>query len=193
MTLFASVPIIRYRKGLWLVMLTFVAGVSRIEAADRHTDPPDFFAGMTAEEYRDAGLDRLTVEQRQALNDWLARHLRLLEQPASTQVEPVSDIEAEIEKRVAERLAQENVDRLGKENRQERKPVSARIAGPFKGWRGATEFVLDNGQVWRQVDGGTYFIRTIHDPEVELVPMALGSWGLRLKSTGRTVKVRRVR
>jgi hypothetical protein len=173
----------------------------------------DVFAGMSAAERQRTGLDQLTPAQRQALNAWLlengvpameaaqkpkqadANNNDSVAQPAESTISAADEarIQAEVKTRVAEKLAKEKTERLGRENKAARQPVSARIAGDFKGWRGATEFTLDNGQVWKQVDAETYYLRTLHNPEVELVPMALGSWGLRLKATGRTVKVRRIR
>ncbi len=181
----------------WLLVLVPVPGMV---LADQSAEgpPPDYLASMSVEERQRTGVDKLDERQRAALNAWLARQLSGLRPAAVSQSREASlpaekIVEAEVEKRVQARLQEEKVRHMGRADAFPREIVSARIDGAFRGWRGATEFRLDNGQVWQQTDGETYYVRTLHNPEVELVPMALGSWGLRLKSTGRTVKVRRVR
>ncbi len=217
---FPAARIFRFRRVFLFSLGLGLAGVfAPVQAgpSGAESEPVDIFSRMSAVERERTGIDSLTARQRAALLEWLQQHLRAGEgataasQPnrataeftteagsrASSSTESVAAseaaMEAEVQRRVAQKLAQEKAARAGRENKSLRTPVQARIQGTFKGWRGATEFTFDNGQVWKQVDGETYYIRRMQDPEVELVPMALGSWGLRIKATGRTVKVRRIR
>ncbi len=215
--LLASVSPFRYVFLFSLGLAGFLAS-AHAGSGGAESKPVDIFSRMSAAERERTGIDSLTPRQRAALLEWLQQHLGAGDAhtttsqasrattefpteagtPTSSSTAPSlpaseADMEAEVQRRVAQKLAQEKAARAGRENKSQRMPVQARIKGTFKGWRGATEFILDNGQVWKQVDGETYYIRHMQDPEVELVPMALGSWGLRIKATGRTVKVRRIR
>jgi hypothetical protein len=69
--------------------------------------------------------------------------------------------------------------------------IRARIVGEFTGWDGRTDFVLDNGQVWRQSTSGTYKHRATA-PEVTIT-RALVGYKLRLVETKRSINVRRVK
>ncbi|GEM_PF-2248852 len=188
--------------GILALMLAASAHAAKPDKNRKQT--PDCFSGMSVEDQHETGIAQLSAGQRDALSAWMVKRLgvacvqargaggenRSTPQPGTSKE---SQIEAEVRRRVAAELAAQQAADTGREQKRPRQALKARIAGSFKGWRGNTEFVLDNGQVWRQVGGETYFVRRMDNPEVELVPMALGSWGLRLKATGRTVKVRRIR
>lgn len=68
---------------------------------------------------------------------------------------------------------------------------TARIVGEFTGWDGKTQFVLDNGQVWRQSTPGRYRWKAT-DPEVTIERSMIG-YKLRLTETKRSINVRRIK
>lgn len=185
-----------------LLMGISVPGFSARASQPETKEGADIFATMSPQQRQQTGVDTLSPAQKQALGAWLRDYLAKQaagraptgHSPSGTRHQAnEAEVEKEVQRRVAEKLAKARADSTGREKSRQRQPVTARIAGKFKGWRGGTEFYLDNGQIWKQVGGETYYIRAMQDPEVELVPMALGSWGLRIKATGRTVKVRRIR
>lgn len=136
---------------------------------------------MTAQEFRDAGLDKLSDEELSALNRWIGR--RSLAEgevvaPAggSSRTTPVGE------------------DRRGFNDAGNAETIRSRIEGPFEGWNGDTVFVLENGMVWQQSEGGTFRPRRMEDPEVEISEGFLGSvWYLKVDGYNTQVKVRRLR
>ena len=159
---------------------------------------------MSAEERLKSGVDTLTAEQRQFLNEWLKEHYgrrsesdvtritadgrsELSEQPANLEATPEA-IEAEVDRRVAAKLA----DKRESENtKQSESAFEARLTGDFTGWSGKTIFKLDNGQVWRQRSSANYRHRG-SDRRVKFKKNWMGGWEMTVVSSGKTVLVRKV-
>ncbi len=121
---------------------------------------------MTEEEYRQSGLDKLSDEERAALNAWLIRY---------------TAFEAEVIKESVEEVKEETF-----------KPVTTRIVGEFNGWSGKTVFRLENGQVWRQRLSGNYRYQATN-PEVEVYRNWMGYYWLKIVETGKAVPVNRAK
>jgi hypothetical protein len=68
---------------------------------------------------------------------------------------------------------------------------TAKVAGPFIGWRGGTYFPLQNGQVWRQISTDSYELAPAQDVEVEIFKSKNGYWRLKLPD-GAWVTVKRL-
>jgi hypothetical protein len=69
--------------------------------------------------------------------------------------------------------------------------IRSRLIGEFAGWRGNTEFRLENGQVWRQAEEG----RLVYEADAPLVTIrrgAFNSYRLSVEGVNRTVRVRRI-
>lgn len=136
---------------------------------------------MTAKEFRDAGLDQLSPEQLATLNAWIERNVRLADPAVAAAVASGQTAPA----------APAPVDMTGFENR-DRNEVVSRIVGPFKGWFGKTEFQLENGQVWQQVEDDRFPFNA-ESPGVTISPGAFGSWRLKVDGSNRTTLVKRIR
>ena len=122
---------------------------------------------MSAQEYEDAGIDKLSEEEREALDQWLIRYTAWQAPQIRKSVEEVKEVEKDFE-------------------------LNASIKQPFKGWSDSTYFYLDNGQVWQQRLGGKYRSRKLVDPEV-IVERGRFGYYLRLAEGGRSIGVRRLR
>lgn len=131
--------------------------------------PPDVRALMTVDEFKAAGLERLSPSELDALNRWL---LRYTARQAS-------------ELRQDSRLVTEEIRKVEQEG------LRTRIAGEFRGWDGDTVFRLENGQVWKQRLPGQWSYRA-SSPEVELSKNMMGFWMLRVLSADRAVGVTRI-
>jgi hypothetical protein len=159
---------------------------------------------MSAEERLKSGVDRLTVEQRQFLNDWLKENYdrriesvvtrttedeqsASTEQPVKLEATPEA-IEAEVDRRVAAKLADK---RESEKTKQSDSAFEARLTGDFTGWTGKTIFKLDNGQVWRQRSSANYRHRG-SDRRVTFKKNWMGGWEMTVVSSGKTVLVRKV-
>jgi hypothetical protein len=178
-------------------MMTFPLGAQASE-------PGSIEDMMSAEERLKSGVDTLTAEQRQFLSDWLRENYarnpaKVVSSPATVpdtspqraaSSEATADtIEAEIDRRVAARLADNRAS--------EKKPASdssfeARLTGNFTGWSGKTVFRLDDGQVWRQRSAANYRHRGT-DMRVKFKKNWMGGWEMTVVSSGKTVLVSKVK
>lgn len=135
---------------------------------------------MTGQEFRETGLHKLSDEELAALNRWIQQR-SLAEGEAWTGSEQRGSATPE-------------GDRRGfREARSERTAISSRLVGSFNGWRGRDEFELENGQVWRQSEPGTFAVSPMENPEVEITPGMLGGWFLRVDGYNTRVRVERIR
>ena len=165
---------------------------------------------MSAEERRATGIDSLSADELDALNQWLIERFDQVQETVSAEVRDevreevreevleevreadAAEREAEIERRVAievKAAMQEIVDAPPEPAVSE--PFEAVIQGRFSGWSGKTVFPLDNGQVWRQRHGGRYR-HTDDDQRVHIYKNLLGMWQMKVLSTGRSVPGRRI-
>ncbi|MCE4553756.1 hypothetical protein [Pelomonas cellulosilytica] len=74
----------------------------------------------------------------------------------------------------------------------ELKQIDSRIVGKFQGWGPNTRIELENGQVWRVVDGSSAYY-DLQDPKVIVHRGMLGAFYLEIEGVGFQVKVARVR
>lgn len=121
----------------------------------------------SAEERRAAGLHKLSADELAALNALLQMQQQALLSVAAS--DPSAD-----RREVA------------------REAITARIDGPFSGWRTGSDIRLANGQVWRVVDGSLYTAAR-DSPAVRIEPAAFGSWTLTVDGQTNRAKVRRVK
>ena len=124
---------------------------------------------MTPAEYHAAGLEKLTPQERKALDQWLIRY--------TAEDAPVLL----------------NSDEEVKQAVQEQEIVST-IVSPFAGWSGNTVFTLANGQVWQQRRQSKYaYTGSTVAPEVRITRNFLGFYSMELLETGAKVLVKRVK
>ncbi len=137
---------------------------------------------MTGREFRETGLHKLSDEELAALNRWI-RQRSLAEGEVASHEGPGTDAAA----------AATSDDRGLRSSGGDRETIHSRIVGNFTGWRGGTEFELENGMVWRQIGGGTFRIPAEDNPRVEIRPGVFGSWRLRVEGYNTQVRVERIR
>jgi hypothetical protein len=170
---------------------------------------------LTADEFRKAGLSKLTEEELAFLSSRLLGQLAAPEQKgtqsqASAAGIAPGSIEA-VEKNVVRDAsvmeAAVAVSKLPKGNAafgHEEKLQAAvvkiqkvptemrsRIVGPFEGWSGRTLFKLENGQVWQQAEAAS-FAMYADSPLVIIRKGMLGVFYLNVEGHGSKVKVKRV-
>jgi hypothetical protein len=153
---------------LWILLLcSLLLAAPAVAAAEQSTEKwRGFEQLMSEDEFRAAGLDKLSPEELSSLNRWLLHFL-------------AHDSQQVVRTDAAVREAQQA-------------PVRRRIAGPFRGWSGETVFTLDNGEVWKQRLPGRYAV-TLDSPEVEIYRNFLGFFELRVLKTGKKIGVTRVK
>ena len=153
--------------GLPLVLIVLLLLSPTLSAEDNGAFP-GVRALMTEQEYRDAGLDKLTGAEREALNRWLIRYTA-----EDSQV-----------------IYNENEEVIKAVEEQE---ILSAILPPFNGWWGDTIFKLENGQVWQQRQGGNYPYRGEPKPQVKITKNFMGFFRMELVANGKTVQVKRLK
>jgi hypothetical protein len=132
---------------------------------------------MTEQEFREAGLDTLSPEQLAKLNDWLRTRGAGTAAGGRTYGSSAEGFRPQ-------GLLGDDVDRG---------LIISAIDGEFTGWTGKTRFTLQNGQVWEQVEPGSFAAGKLMNPGVAIEPAALGSWLLKIDGFNRSVRVSRIR
>jgi hypothetical protein len=156
---------------------------------------------MTTEEFKAAGLDKLSTEELARLNIWLQSRGQTGTAAAGEAVaaEPVTaptpastpatapgapPILARYRKNntEAKAVAPETVDL-----------VESRIVGFFEGWRRGTVFLLENGQHWRVSEDHRFETSSEEGPPVTIKAALMGSWLMRVGEYNRRVRVQRIK
>ena len=148
---------IRYCLALIMMLATLPA----LSAGD-----PNIRELMTTQEFAASGLSRLSNDEMDAINRWLARYT------AQDAAEMLSSSPAVSE-----------VESAG---------IKSKIDGEFSGWNGPTRFPLKNGQIWETRSTRRYNYSAV-DPDVEITRNFLGIYRMRLVDTGKAINVRRIR
>jgi hypothetical protein len=156
------------------VLLALWAG--NLSAADLRAD-------MTAEEFRAAGLNKLTSAELAALNAFLANdpsapstERAVTTAPALTPTAP-SESQPGWKPQAPEAAREVIVTRLQ--------------SAPSGGGKG-TQFNLDNGQVWEQTDSVSVS-NVSKDLRVRIKPAILGRWRMQFLANNTFIDVKRVR
>jgi len=146
---------------------------------------------MTAEEFKAAGLDKLSDAELAALSGWLTRKVGVETARAVEQVRQ--------ETQVAVTQAKEDTRKqVEEENRGffdfgSAEPIQSTLAGDFKGFAKGNRYTLANGQVWEQIEPAKLDGVRKTNPEVTVKPGVFNTWFLRIKGYNTPAKVRRVK
>lgn len=132
---------------------------------------------MTPEEFKAAGLHKLSGEELSRLNAWLDRTL-----------------DTETTKAAVQARKQVEDDNRGFFNFGSTEPVVARISGEFRGFAKGRQYSLDNGQVWRQIDDASLAGVRKASPQVKITPSLVGdSWYMAIEGYNTRAKVQRIK
>jgi hypothetical protein len=162
--------------------LAFALLLACSATAFAQSQTPPIEQAMTPEEFKAAGLDKLSPDELAHLNTWLGRTI-------TQQTE-----------KAAEKAAAQATEKVKDENRgffhfNEDKPVDAHFAGEFRGFggKGAT-YTLDNGQVWQQVDDAELPGVRLTNPAVDIKPAMVGNtWYMKVGKYNTRAQVKRIK
>lgn len=143
---------------------------SQIAYSDGDLD--DLSSEMTAAEFNQMGLSKLSDSELARLYQWVK--IRESRQPIQDRLTLV---------KAEQPSSQQRIDQPS--NKQ---TITTSIEGAFEGWTGATVFRLSNGQVWRQRLKGRWRYKT-DSPSVEIKKNFMGYYVMRIddkKSIGVT-------
>ncbi len=136
---------------------------------------------MTAEEFKAAGLDKLSAEELSRLNGWLNRTVVQESKKAAA----VAVAEA---KRVSDAQGGQSIKTGGSD------AFEAKMVGHFDGFERGKKFTLDNGQVWEQIDNAKMYGVKLDNPTVQLKPSVMGNaWYMRVDDRAVNAKVKRIK
>jgi hypothetical protein len=135
---------------------------------------------MSADEFRAAGLDKLSAQELAALNAWLQRTV------------------GQETAKVAEAAKEEGRKEVVQKNRGffdfgTSEPIESELAGEFKGFMKGRQYVLENGQVWQQIDDARLAGVRRDSPAVSIKPGLMGNWFLRVEGFNTPAKVQRIK
>lgn len=146
----------------------------------------NFSSRLTPDEFKAAGLDKLTPGERAVLDRLIAGEKLAAVQAAVEEAKAAAPPPAPA---AAAKPAHSGWVRLLPGTRIEYEIVETRLLGDFAGWRGGTRFRLENGQTWRQTDNTTYATRARPGGKVWIEPGTLGAFFLRFEGVNPRVKV----
>jgi hypothetical protein len=132
---------------------------------------------MTPEEFRAAGLGKLSADELARLNGWLGRAIEAQAVQAA----------ADAKKKVVE----ENRGFLSFGSDE---PIRGTVSGEFRGFARGRSYTLDNGQVWRQVDDASLAGVRLDAAKVVISPSMIGNaWYMSVQGYNTRAKVERVK
>lgn len=156
------------RASLALALLFACGGVLAQTAIERQMSP---------EQFKSAGLDKLSPQELANLNAWLGHTL-----------------EAEAAKATTNAKSKFEDENRGFWHFNSDEPIVAHIVGEFRGFGGGKTYILDNGQEWRQIDDASLVGVRKTNPAVRLTPSIIGNaWYIGLDGYGTRAKVQRVK
>lgn len=120
---------------------------------------------MSVQQFRAAGLHKLSGDELAAMNEWLTEYTlsvaQLVEQSAAGTAATSGNV------------------------------IESRIDGEFTGWEGETIFKLQNGQIWQQ-SSYNYMYKYIYNPDVVIYRSGSG-YKMRVDRVDREIAVRRLK
>ena len=139
---------------------------------------------MSADEFKAAGLDKLSAQELAALNAWLQH--KVVQETAKAVEVAKEEAKEEGRKEVKEK-------NRGFFDFGSAEPITSSIVGEFKGFADGRKYTLENGQVWEQVEPASLAGVRKTNPKVTIKPGMFNNWFLRIEGYNTGAKVRRIK
>lgn len=135
-------------------LVALLGGAVIVSAQTDKSKFPGLQKSMSPEAFEQAGLNKLTAEERARLDEFIRNYAAASNQEAAAAA----------------------VDRAVKDNKVASQPqvIESRIVGPYKGYNGRSRFTLENGQVWAQAQQESRAYPPTESPAVLIVKIPLG-------------------
>ena len=158
-----------------LAIALLLACLSPIASAQ--STQPAIEKQMTPQQFKAAGLDKLSADELANLNVWLGRTLDTQTAKAATETK--------------QRIEHENRGFLTFNSDE---PITAHINGDFRGFDKGRIYTLDNGQVWQQIDSAQLPGIRLANPEVRIKPALMGNtWYMAVSHYNTRAQVKRIK
>jgi thioesterase domain-containing protein len=125
---------------------------------------------MSSAEFKAAGLDKLSPQELQNLDNWLNGHAVVTTKVVNSSGKPVFY-----------------------SGDQKRHTIDTHIVGHFDGWNKNLELTMANGQQWQVIDPEPHSCRPSENTEVKIKPSLMGSWLMYVPSCYENAHVKRLR
>jgi len=168
-----------------VALLTFLI-VSSASAADGFSSLEE---QMTGREFMATGLNKLSQQELDALNEWIRSHsLGTLDAPKAAAATTATAAAASTQPEAA------GGDRRGlaSDDTKDDSPIRSKILGEFDGWDGQTIFKLENGMIWVQDDRDKFYVKDADNPIAIIEPGMFNSWHLHIEGYKSECKVKRI-
>jgi hypothetical protein len=130
-------------KRLTILLLIVSAAFAQAQAQDF----PGVQKAMSPDAFEQAGLSKLSPEERARLDEFIRGYVSTSSEKAAT-------------------AAVDQAAKEGKVKRNEPEVIQSSIVGVFKGYDGRTTFTLENGTVWKQSQQVSRSYPAINSPPV---------------------------
>jgi hypothetical protein len=156
-----------------LLLVTMLACASGLHAQTAKF--PGVQKAMSSAEFEQAGLGKLTADERAALDRFIRGYVATSSEEAAS-------------------AAVDQATKEGKVVRSEPEVIQSAIVGTFRGYDGRASFTLENGQVWRQSQQVARSYPPINSPPVLIIkkPGPLSGYRMYIAGGG-NIRVSRVR
>ncbi|AWH50503.1 hypothetical protein ACI703_04945 [Isoptericola jiangsuensis] len=139
---------------------------------------------MSPQEFKAAGLDKLSATELATLNRWLQGKV----EAATT--EAVAAVREEAREEGRQEVIVKN---RGFFDFGSKEPITGVLEGEFRGFGKGRIYTLDNGQTWEQTDATTLAGVRKTSPKVSMNPGLLGVWYMKVEGVNTQAKVRRTK
>ncbi|MGV8930722.1 MAG: hypothetical protein ACOH1R_01225 [Luteimonas sp.] len=158
------------------VALALLFGCALPAFAQDAATKPAIESQMTPQQFKAAGLDKLSSGELANLNAWLNH--TIIAETTKAAVQAKSKVETE---------------NRGFFSFGSFEPIVAKIAGEFTGFGKNKVYTLDNGQQWRQTDTASLAGVRVNNAGVRITPGKIGNvWYMKLDGYNTRAKVERV-
>src|SRR2546430_429657 len=117
---------------------------------------------MRPEEFKAAGLDKLSEDELQHLDAWLKGYRQSTQKKAAEQAQAKAEVEI---KKATEKATEE----ANKTARTKLDSLASRVDGSIDGLKGHTQIRLEEGTVWKQGNPDAHYRATVHDHPAAVV------------------------
>ncbi len=139
---------------------------------------------MSAEEFKAAGLEKLSDAELSALNAWLQR--KVVQETTKAVETAVVTAKEEGRKEVVEKSR-------GFFDFGTAEAIASTINGEFRGFAKGKKYTLANGQVWEQIEPASLAGVRKTDISVTIKPGMFNNWFMRVDGYNTAAKVRRIK
>jgi hypothetical protein len=145
----------------------------RPKAKEKEEKPVrDLQDSMTAEQFKAAGLDKLSPEELKNLNASLRGERRAAETRATEKATAAAEKATAVATEKATKAAHQRIDAF-----------ESSLQGPFSGLTGGTIVTLEDGTVWKQANPEDHFRATVPERTGVLVSRGAFGWKMQIKGS----------